>query len=354
MAIEKKRPRGLKSSTASNKNKQRKTEPAKEGELPENAQTVMISKEVDEGDEVGEVVALYEDAMSKLHSQPTEAATVLRGVIHESDRILRNWEGEQPLPPAFYYTYGSALYQLGKLSDDDDPLAFVEAAEERLQNGLDHWSDEDSVDMHKLRLSLGNVLLAKADGELAEVPETAKESLDQIKKASAANGLPTSLLLEVAVSVQSHAELYSDQGSRELFTKWASDTMDQLAKDSSVQARALHELGLGQLSWANYWMDQMDDDECESSEEKAKACTALAKAKNYLVQAQEKSQEPGSQLLCDLAEVSLMDANFMEDEDQQKAVYDKVLGLVEDAKRLGGTDYKVPEGLALFVDEMQN
>jgi hypothetical protein len=68
MAVEKKRPRGLKSSSANKKTtpvKKAKTD-VDEKDIPENAQTVMINKEVEEGDEVGEAAALLDDAIDKL------------------------------------------------------------------------------------------------------------------------------------------------------------------------------------------------------------------------------------------------------------------------------------------------
>lgn len=67
MPVEKKRPRGLKGSAMAKANKKSKTEmPSNPNELPENAQTVVIDKVVEEGDEVGEAAALYESAIEKL------------------------------------------------------------------------------------------------------------------------------------------------------------------------------------------------------------------------------------------------------------------------------------------------
>lgn len=66
MKGEKKRPRGLKSSAANkDSNKKVKTE-VSNNEIPENAQTVVIDRVVEEGDEVGEAAALFEDAISKI------------------------------------------------------------------------------------------------------------------------------------------------------------------------------------------------------------------------------------------------------------------------------------------------
>lgn len=68
MPVEKKRPRGLKGSAAAKANKKTKTEeqPTSTTELPENSQTVVIDKVVEEGDEVGEAAALFESALEKL------------------------------------------------------------------------------------------------------------------------------------------------------------------------------------------------------------------------------------------------------------------------------------------------
>lgn len=67
MPVEKKRPRGLKGSAMAKANKKTKTdEPVNANDLPENTQTVVIEKEVEEGDEVGEAAALFESAIEKL------------------------------------------------------------------------------------------------------------------------------------------------------------------------------------------------------------------------------------------------------------------------------------------------
>lgn len=65
MPVEKKRPRGLKGSAKAKASKKTKVEEPS-SEMPENAQTVVIDKVVEEGDEVGEAAALYESAIEKL------------------------------------------------------------------------------------------------------------------------------------------------------------------------------------------------------------------------------------------------------------------------------------------------
>lgn len=66
MPVEKKRPRGLKGSAMAKANKKTKVQEPSNTEMPENAQTVVLDKVVEEGDEVGEAAALYESAIEKL------------------------------------------------------------------------------------------------------------------------------------------------------------------------------------------------------------------------------------------------------------------------------------------------
>lgn len=104
-----------------------------------------------------------------IEKNPSEALALLRGTIHESDRILRNWESEQSLPPLFYYTYGSALYELGFINEEEDLDSYLEAAEERLLDGLDHYNqltDEKEKEKHeeviyKIKSVLGKIGLIK-------------------------------------------------------------------------------------------------------------------------------------------------------------------------------------------------
>lgn len=90
--------------------------------------------------------------------------------MHESDRILRNWPENEPRPPPqFYLTYGSALYELGRLQEDEDFEPYLEAAEERLESGLERCEeleDDKEKAAHaewalKIRVALSKVWIAK-------------------------------------------------------------------------------------------------------------------------------------------------------------------------------------------------
>lgn len=97
---------------------------------------------------------------------------LLRGTIHESDRILRAWTSDTPLPLLFYYTYGSALFELGRLAEDEEFEQFLEAAEERIQDGFDHYlnkkgdDDDDKAKQElvlKMNITLGKIWLTKVN-----------------------------------------------------------------------------------------------------------------------------------------------------------------------------------------------
>ncbi|RUS28932.1 nuclear pore complex subunit Nro1-domain-containing protein [Jimgerdemannia flammicorona] len=201
----KKRPRGLKKSTivASSSSgtvpivnsPPEEVTSAKKPRLGENeesedeTQTLILNKEVEEGDEVAEVKVIYESAAEKLGeilcfmrsrsnplllasaTAPKSALPLLRGTIHECDRILRNHSASSPpLPASFHMTYGSALFDMGTvLEEEEDPTPYWEAARERLEIGLESVeeseAEENKSDRQEfekgLRMALGKVMVSK-------------------------------------------------------------------------------------------------------------------------------------------------------------------------------------------------
>ncbi|KAI8140396.1 nuclear pore complex subunit Nro1-domain-containing protein [Fennellomyces sp. T-0311] len=373
MGAEKKRPRGLAAQKAAKK--------AKTEEEPNtnNAQTVVIDKEVEEGDEIGEASALYESALEKAEKDPQGALQLLRGTVHESDRILRNWsETETRPPPQFYYTYGSALYELGRLTEDEEFEPFLEAAEERLQDGLESFEELSDKEAHtesaeKLRVALAKVWIAKAAGsvndESDDIPELATRALDALDKALSGSVklLSTPSTIELASIVQNHGDLYGSLENQSKFRDWAEKLLQRLLKDEPDNARALSELGLGKLSLANYWLEQADeqagddDDEEEEkkelSQEEQNAFDAIVEAKNYFEQALEKAGDQAApQTFADLAEACLNQANLVFNEEDQNKLYQTAVKRIEDAKsaaKKSGVEYNLPEGLQSFVDEWE-
>ncbi|KAI9278754.1 nuclear pore complex subunit Nro1-domain-containing protein [Phascolomyces articulosus] len=376
MGAEKKRPRGLAAQKAAKK--------AKVDEEPNtnNAQTVVIDKEVEEGDEIGEAAALLESAIEKAEKDPAGALQLLRGTVHESDRILRNWpENETRPPPKFYLTYGSALYELGRLTEDEEFEPFLEAAEERLQDGLDRFEeltekDEQSVDTaDKTRIAMAKVWIAKASGAVNDanddIPELATRALDTLDKAL--NGsvkLTTTSMVELASIVQNHGDLYGSLESQNKFRDWAEKLLQRVLKDEPDNTRALSELGLGKLSLANYWLEQADeqgeDDEDEEKEEQEKkelskeeqnAFEAITEAKKYFEQALTKAGDNATpQTFADLAEACLNEANLVLSEDEQNKLYQVAVKHIKDAKSTAeknSLQYNLPDGLQSFLEEWE-
>ncbi|KAI9311360.1 hypothetical protein BX666DRAFT_1868044 [Dichotomocladium elegans] len=383
MGAEKKRPRGLAAQKAAKK--------AKVEEEPSsgNAQTVVIDKIVEEGDEIGEAAALFESALEKagkydtvcMEWDPDAALQLVRGTINESDRILRNWQGEERPPPAFYLTYGSALYELGRMTEDDDFTPYLDAAEERLQDGLDRFEALSDKSGHaetanKLRVALAKVWLSKAASDVsdasADVPELAIKALDTLDQVVATEDVVKSIggnvLVEIASIVQGHGDLYANHQSQSKFRDWAEKLLLQIVKLEPENTRAFSELGACKLSLANSYLEladanHEDEDENEKEgldEEEKKAYKSFLEAKEYFTKAFELAKQSDQvipQLHTELAEVCLNEANLVEDESAQLGLYREAVDHIQQAKKvaegLNLENYDIPEGLQNFLEEWE-
>ncbi|KAI7888089.1 nuclear pore complex subunit Nro1-domain-containing protein [Mucor mucedo] len=373
MAVEKKRPRGLKGSAKAKANKKSKVDETP-SEIPENAQTVVIDKVVEEGDEVGEAAALYESAIEKLETDAAAALPLLRGTIHESDRILRNHESSTPLPALFYFTYGAALYELGRLTEDEEFEPYLDAAQERLNTGLEL---NDATMEDKIRLALAKIWLAQAasaisqgDEQVDTIPALSTQALATLDSVIAKGDVPAKTMIELADIVQNHGDLYEDFTSREVFRVWAEDALNKVLEKEPENASALSELGLCQLSLANYHLDheEEEDDEEEEEEEEAKtvltqgeqkAYDAILNSKGYFETAKDllvKSNQVSPQILSDLAETLLNQANLVLKEEEQLEIYHRVVENIKEANALiaeKNLDFILPEALTSFLEEFE-
>ncbi|ORE13781.1 hypothetical protein BCV71DRAFT_147645, partial [Rhizopus microsporus] len=371
MAAEKKRPRGLKGSVLakSKKPKNNNDSTSQPTEIPENAQTVVIDKEVEEGDELGETAALLESALDKLESDSSEALPLLRGTIHESDRILRNWDSENPLPASFYYNYGVALYELGRLIEDEDFEPYLDAAEERLNDSLEHLEKEDNAELvSKVNVALAKVWFAKASSQVADdsVPELAIRALSTVDKTISESKLSSKVIIELADIAQNHGSLYTTLESRDKFITWAEKTLKQVLKDEPTNTQALSVLGLCKLQVAHYWLDSVEEGAEEEEEEKTElskeeenAYQAILESKKHLEAAHTelvKSDKLTPQILTDLAEVYVNEGNLVLNEEEQNRIYERAVKLIKEAQSLVDEkklDYALPEGLAAFLAEYE-
>ncbi|KAF7729760.1 Ihnibitor of Brome mosaic virus [Apophysomyces ossiformis] len=385
MAAEKKRPRGLKSSAGLKSAKKTKVD-QDISEVPENAQTVVLDKEVEEGDEVGEAAALLESALEKVEKNPSEALALLRGTVHESDRILRNWSGEQSLPPKFYFTYGSALYELGRLTEDEEFDAYLEAAEERLQDGLDHAKENENEehlqDINRIKVTLGKIQIVKAASKVDfdEVTDDVQNAFNMIDQSLEASQLSNAQKVELAAVINNHGSLYTKLDARERFREWADNLLcdvlkgivrsktgrkeqrvKQLVADDSSNVQAMIQLAYCKRSMVDYWLDQIDqqednDERSENEEDNKKAYEAVLLCKKHLMQAYdilENDHNLTPEIVTDLAEVILNEANLLSEEKEQSERYNEAVEYIRKAQSIASEDYNLPEDLESFLKEFE-
>lgn len=167
-----------------------------------------------------------------IENDATAALPLLRGTIHESDRILRNHTSEQSLPALFYFTYGAALYELGRLTEEEEFEPYLNAAEERLNEGL-ALKDDDAL-VNKIYLALAKIWLAKAASAVSEgdqnIPELSTKALETLDKVISESEVAAKTIIELADIVQNHGDLYESLESRNKFRFWAENALEKVLK----------------------------------------------------------------------------------------------------------------------------
>jgi hypothetical protein len=127
MAGDKKRPAGLAAAKLAKRTKAEAAEPVGATIEPGQA-TVALPADIDEDDEIGACVALYKTAClagcnrgPSLLGVPAENwLPLLRGTIHEADRLLRNEDGVKLVySDTFFAAYGGALLDISDTIDNE-------------------------------------------------------------------------------------------------------------------------------------------------------------------------------------------------------------------------------------------
>ncbi|KAJ2058613.1 hypothetical protein GGI17_004933 [Coemansia sp. S146] len=145
----KKRPMGLKARAASSKKQKSDgaelTEQVVNDFDEENTATIMLKNDLEEdANEMDELEGIFDSAMEELSGgDPERAITLLRGTIHECDRILRVHDRDVEagvdaieIEPRFYYIYGTALFSISELSAtelEDQRWEYLELSQHRLE-----------------------------------------------------------------------------------------------------------------------------------------------------------------------------------------------------------------------------
>lgn len=134
--------------------------------------------------------------------------------------------------------------------------------------------------------------------------------------------------------------------------------------DEPANAEALSGLGYCKLSIANYLLDNIDETEeqeekTELSEEEEKAYKAILESKKYFEKAKEelvKIDKVSPQILSDLAETYLNEANLVLKEEEQSAIYQKAVENIKEANALieeKKLEFILPEALTSFLEEFE-
>lgn len=122
---------------------------------PNESLRVELNEEADADDELAQLQALW-NTYSKLDK---ENELMVNGIIHECDRLLRNWdEKNEVLPDYFHAIYALALSELAKYKPEETNECF-QMALERLDAGLVAYPKSIDVNFAKSRVLLARIPL---------------------------------------------------------------------------------------------------------------------------------------------------------------------------------------------------
>lgn len=133
--------------------------------------------------------------------------------------------------------------------------------------------------------------------------------------------------------------------------------------DEPKNTSALSALGLCKLSFANYLLDHSESEEEEKtqlSEDEQKAYQAILDSKKYFELAKEelaRFNEVTPQILSDLSETYLNEANLVLKEEEQAEIYKKAVDCIKEAQKLieeQQLNFVLPEGLTIFLEEYES
>lgn len=150
---------------------------------------VELDDEVDQDDELVQLRGLWDTFVTT----GRENEMVLNGVIHESDRLLRNLEDGAKLPAEFHALYALALAELAVFHTEDEGEGegkgvkdYFDAALERADLGLEQYPDSIQLGFAKARIILSRIPLeyisqwdleTKKDDKTPDIPKLLDEAL---------------------------------------------------------------------------------------------------------------------------------------------------------------------------------
>ncbi|GAO51716.1 hypothetical protein SAICODRAFT_66313 [Saitoella complicata NRRL Y-17804] len=382
-----KRARGLKAAASSKKQKTEESPaPVVDQDIPieqtgDDEQTVMLSKEVAEDDEQGQLAVLFETAIEKLRgTDPATALPLLYGTIHECDRMLRAAYSDEsnptPLPADFHRIYASALLELSALIDEQDEengeAAYVEAAIERADMGLEVEGREEGEErgLKYVRgrgwLRKAQILWSKAEEEpdvnaLTQIIETGMKDLDAVDLTALEK--EEKQIFVALDTVREFVEITSE-GREKL--EWVEKKWTEILEAQQENASAHHGYGAVQLTIVGSILekiedelDQDDEDEDEDDDEEdeenqgedyIKARNVLQKAVDSFTKALELTRarkESIGELLQLIAEAKMSYSEVTVGEKQERLYQEAIESLREAREEAGGV---LPEKFQEILD----
>ncbi|KAJ2724281.1 hypothetical protein GGI07_002054 [Coemansia sp. Benny D115] len=343
----KKRPMGLKARAAK---KQKSEQPSEDGAQvvndfgDENTATIMLKNDGQEANEIDELEGIFDGALEALDTEePERALTLLRGTIHECDRILRVRDQDpnpEELEPRFYFIYGMALFSIAEVSEDDK-VAYLELALKRLVQAEDKLADWKTLEgLAKVSLEL---LVEKSN-------ESAQEAVERLNKALAVlPGDPadpavvseTLSIVNLVLSLVDSRRLTETAASE--LVAWAQKTLDNMPK--AVQESPEVKTTMASALWisAGALLDQQDEETGEVPE-KESLVEILQKSAALL------QDVDGGKAVLLRGEVFLNLGNLLDDEESQEKIYAQAVECFNKAKELS----ELPEQFAQFLEDFEN
>ncbi|KAJ2455251.1 hypothetical protein EV183_000986 [Coemansia sp. RSA 2336] len=341
-----KRPLGLKARSAKKANTQVTEQGAQQVNDfdDENTATVMLRGE--DANEIDELEGIFDSALEALgEDQDEKAITLLRGTIHESDRLLRLSDAENTqLEPRFYFIYGSALYGLAELSPEiDDKDMYLELAQHRLEQAKETVGEEPFA--WRVYLGLAKVhmeIAAEADSEdqacsgIQQALEYLNQSIDALKKAQIEETLSSEMLaaIDLVLSLADSQRLPDSAAAK--LVGWGESNARLLA-ETADEAKYL----LARALWLRASSLIDDADEVSDKQEFSKL---LKEATGLL----DKVESCDGLLL--LGEIEINLGNVQEDESDMENMYKQAAATFRRAQEKG----EVPEQFIQFIDDFEN
>lgn len=329
-----KRPAGFGKATKVKKQKQ--PSPEEEAELH-----IDLLPDVDD-EELAEIYGLY----GKL--QEERDPRIARGIVHECDQLLRaRDEQNRGLPPKFHIVYGGALLTLADPSlSKEEHKEFRDAGVARLNKGIE--SNEDEV-FGLASLELIQFAHTQINEKKAGLSTAGRKLLDYAVNLLKLRGTKQNKELGRAAHrlLLLSDELKDEQTAIDIAHKVL--TSQVASNDNATKAWGHKGLGYYYMMLAAPLVDAMQDEEegLSSLNEEAshRLKQNLASALGHLRQGVFDEDQESHVML---AETLLQWAEFVENEEEEKDVYEEALKHLKKARMLGN------EGLNEIIDSIEN